>query len=337
MSKRYPGLSYFITESIDEAENSRGEQNNNKTIDDDTNISIEEILKYIDSSNLSFKEFSTLISDKYTRFFHRIDLSPIEFENMSKKSFYHNRSFFNSIPKNLDKLSNFNFKSIPELNSLLKSKNYKKIYNIINDKFNREIYLTLDEVENLTNQIFESKVYCYKLVRLYGDKYDLGLMNLATTKLLLQLYYTFEEYYLFDLTFSNYLSKSKEIEPLYLNSALLVYIKSKNFQMAEQLFNQFVMTSKDSFFKPYVLDDYIKSSYDIEADYDRVLSAYKLWLERHGRCSLKTDSFVYYLISSKGSNADFEWLMKSLSDRGIHTHISILLKNLIIRNLGQKM
>ncbi|OWB66705.1 hypothetical protein B5S30_g2049 [[Candida] boidinii] len=329
MSKRYPGLSYFITESIDEAENSRGEQNNNKTIDDDTNISIEEILKYIDSSNLSFKEFSTLISDKYTRFFHRIDLSPIEFENMSKKSFYHNRSFFNSIPKNLDKLSNFNFKSIPELNSLLKSKNYKKIYNIINDKFNREIYLTLDEVENLTNQIFESKVYCYKLVRLYGDKYDLGLMNLATTKLLLQLYYTFEEYYLFDLTFSNYLSKSKEIEPLYLNSALLVYIKSKNFQMAEQLFNQFVMTSKDSFFKPYVLDDYIKSSYDIEADYDRVLSAYKLWLERHGRCSLKTDSFVYYLISSKGSNADFEWLMKSLSDRGIHTHISILLVDLM--------
>lgn len=329
MSKRYPGLSYFITETIEEIENSEGGQSHNKILEDDINISTEEILKYIDSSNPSYKAFSNLISDKYTRFFHRIDLSPIEFENMSKKSFYHNRSFFKNIPKNLENLEIFKFHTIPDLNNLLKSKNYKKIYNIINDNFNKEIYLTLDELENLTNQIFESKVYCYKLIRLYGEKYDLDLMNITTTKLLLQLYYTFEEYYLFDLTFSNYLSKSKELEPVYLNSALLVYIKSKNFQMAEQLFNQFVMTSKDSFFKPYILDDYIKSSYDTEADYNRVLSAYKLWLERHGRCSLKTDSFVYNLISSKGSNADFEWLMKSLSDRGIHTHISILLVDLM--------
>ncbi|ODQ46089.1 hypothetical protein PICMEDRAFT_73564 [Pichia membranifaciens NRRL Y-2026] len=221
---------------------------------------------------------------------------------------------------------NVEYKSINKLNEILSDNQVKKALELVKSNYKQGNFLTFVEFQNLFIQFLPFNWYAYRLLKLYETKYDLTSVHTKVLALVLKISYANFDFKLFDRSFQSFQTKSDKIPVDILMSAIQVYLKTENIQIATQLFNQQVMTEED--LPPRILDLFISNLYNQTRNINLCFSSYRLWLSKKLDTNISIDSFMYNLLLESGNTEDISWIEKSLKDRNRYDKFVIRFGNL---------
>lgn len=221
---------------------------------------------------------------------------------------------------------NVEYKSINKLNEILADNQVKKALELVKSNYKQGNFLTFAEFQNLFIQFLPFNWYAYRLLKLYENKYDLNSVNTKILILIMKISYANFDFKLFDRMFQTFQLKSDTIPVDILMSAIQVYLKTENIQIATQLFNQQVMTESE--LPPRILDLFISNLYNQTKNVNLCFSPYRLWLSKDLDTNISIDSFMYNLLLETGNTEDILWIERSLKTRNIYDKFAIRFGNL---------
>ncbi|TID30612.1 hypothetical protein CANINC_000767 [Pichia inconspicua] len=205
------------------------------------------------------------------------------------------------------------YTSIKSLSNIISDKKMKRAFELVLNNYNDGKFLTDLEFLSLFVQFSPFNWYAHKLLQLYQERINFKSCKKKVLMLMLKVCASNLDYKLFDEIFQLCLQKGYIIPDEILISAIQVYMKTENVQLATQLFNQHVLSSL--IIPPRVLDVYISNLYNQTKNVSMCMDAYRLWLSKSSETNIAIDSFMYNLIVEHERAEDIAWMESSLRMR----------------------
>ncbi|QPG73085.1 hypothetical protein FOA43_000390 [Brettanomyces nanus] len=234
-----------------------------------------------------------------------------------------------SLSPKSDAAGNSEYRTIPSLARMLKDRCFVTAYTTVKQTFDQGNFLTPTELEQLILELYPQKTLAYSLVLLYSQKYDITAFDTTTICRMLMLSHSNNDYSMFDKLFTTYLNVSDSTDPSILSIAFKVYLDTDNVSMANQIFNQSVLTEPE--LPCFLLDKYLKNLKRTTRNVGLCYTAYRLWLSKDFVTWPKTDAFMYKFVRDCGSSEQLDWFMGSLARRNRATNPEILLVDLMLK------
>lgn len=218
------------------------------------------------------------------------------------------------------------YKSIKNLNQILSDNQVKKALELVRSNYKQGTYLNSIEFQSLFIQFLPFNWYAYNLVKLYESRTKLNSFDVKILALILKVSYSNFDFRLFDKIFQTYQLINDKIPFDILMSAIQVYLKTENIQIATQLFNQQVMTEPN--LPNRVLDLFISNLYNQTKNINLCFSSYRLWLSKDLKTNISIDSFMYNLLLESNDLENITWIENSLKERKLFDKFPIRFGNL---------
>ncbi|GMM30996.1 hypothetical protein DAMA08_037410 [Martiniozyma asiatica (nom. inval.)] len=220
------------------------------------------------------------------------------------------------IPSSVKLLENYmpKFKTIPQLESLIKGKHFGETLRLVEQNLNNKNYLSIAELEKLLIFLGPYPSYSYRLIQIYSGRYQWDQCDEKLITLVLKLAYTHLDYNLFLKLFQRYQSIESDIPIEMMALGIRVKIRTNNIRGAVQLFTQVITSNKrlDRTFLESFLQDIFASTKNTPLCFEQ----YQLWIQHNHRTSLGTDCFMNALIFLNGSEHQKNWISEYLDKCG---------------------
>lgn len=286
-------------------------------------------MRFNSTSSLSYKSNNTDYADKIIS----LVKTPDDFRKELDQFINSNLSNFKELNVSNPSLvnqriikRNIQYNSITNLNEILNDNQVKKALELVKSNYRQGNYLSFIEFQNLFIQFLPFNWYAYYLLKLYETRYDLTKCNAKMLVLIMKVSFSNFDYKLFHKLFKFYQSKNEKIPVDILMSAIQVYLKTENIQIATQLFNQQVMTEPS--LPARILDLFISNLYNKTKNVKLCFSSYRLWLSKNLSTNISIDSFMYNLLLESNHSEEIEWIEKSLKERKLFDKFAIQFGNL---------
>lgn len=211
--------------------------------------------------------------------------------------------------------SKYEYPSMPRIEVLLEARKTNKVVQAVCRGFKEGVYLTPEELDHLTEDIYEQKKLAYSLVALYADHYDITAFKPKATERMLNLCFYANNYALFDRLFNAYQTVADVTDPTILTFALKTYLNMGEITFALQLFNQSVLMGQQ--LPPELLGSYLKDlQRTTHNNVGLCYAAYRLWTSTKLDTTPSTDAFIYQSLKRFGNTEQLDWLRSNLAARG---------------------
>lgn len=267
------------------------------------------------NKNIDFSKLQTEYTSDVIRFLETPNKVTEELEEFVRPAHYETFSKFpnRAMPVRKIQPTSIPYTSIKNLSDIINDKKMKRAFELVLNNYNNGKYLTDLEFLSLFVQFVPFHWYAHRLLQLYQRRVNFKSCKKAVLMLMLKVCASNLDYKLFDELFQLCLQKGYIIPDDILISAIQVYMKTENIQLATQLFNQQVLSSLHV--PPRVLDVYISNLYNQTKNVSMCLDAYRLWLTKSSETNIAIDSFMYNLIVENKRVEDIEWMESSLKMR----------------------
>lgn len=201
------------------------------------------------------------------------------------------------------------------LDEYLKANQVKRAFALIKTNYLNGNYLTTLEFQSLFIQLLPFSWYACRLLQMYDSRLNYTQIGSKVQVLLMKVAFDNFRYIIFDKIFKAHQLRNERLSDEILLSAMQVYLKTENIQIATQLFNQHVMTETN--LPNRLLDVYLSNLYNRTKNSAMCFTSYRLWVSKNLDTNTSIDSFVYNLLLEAGMLDEIEWMENSLKQRGL--------------------